>query len=405
MKRFDWQLRGKHLMVAAALVFLTGCGDKRESKGDFDSLLRTADEDMQRGRYREAVATLEKAVNVTPNAAQPYMKLALIYEECLHDGAAALRYYRKYQEVERDAVKREEVAGWISQLERAVGGGKSAAPGSATPTGMLVGDRGGVGELKAVTGERIGASAPSISVEESAAYKELEAKLASALREIRELRAEGSSASASLGKLAESQRKVAELEREKESLGKELREAKVASLRSQQVAEQAEKAKEALRNSYEAQVADFKKRLSSAEERLRDMEATAEGKRRSQLLKELRDAKRERDLLQAQYSSAAKEIAELKKRFESYSATVSSLQKVNDGLRREVVSLRARLPGAGGAARSYTVREGDTLKKIAALTSVYGDSRKWIVIYQANREKIRDPNRLQRGLVLVIPAE
>ena len=33
----------------------------------------------------------------------------------------------------------------------------------------------------------------------------------------------------------------------------------------------------------------------------------------------------------------------------------------------------------------------------------YGDYHFWIYIYQENREKIKDPNNLQSGIVLVIP--
>ena len=52
--------------------------------------------------------------------------------------------------------------------------------------------------------------------------------------------------------------------------------------------------------------------------------------------------------------------------------------------------------------RTYTVRKGDTLSTIAS--RVLGSSTKWKAIYDANRAKIgADPDRLQEGMVLVVP--
>lgn len=52
--------------------------------------------------------------------------------------------------------------------------------------------------------------------------------------------------------------------------------------------------------------------------------------------------------------------------------------------------------------KTYTVKKGDTLSIIAQ--KVYGDSKRWIDIYNANKSKIgNNPNKLKEGLVLVIP--
>ena len=54
---------------------------------------------------------------------------------------------------------------------------------------------------------------------------------------------------------------------------------------------------------------------------------------------------------------------------------------------------------AGG--RTYTVKSGDSLSKIAqALT---GDLQNWKAIYEANRDQIKDPNLIHPGQVLRIP--
>jgi nucleoid-associated protein YgaU len=53
---------------------------------------------------------------------------------------------------------------------------------------------------------------------------------------------------------------------------------------------------------------------------------------------------------------------------------------------------------------TYTVKEGDTLSAIAALT--YGDATKWTMLYDENKAPggpIKDPNLLQTGWKLDVP--
>lgn len=50
---------------------------------------------------------------------------------------------------------------------------------------------------------------------------------------------------------------------------------------------------------------------------------------------------------------------------------------------------------------SYTVKEGDYLKKIAQ--SVYGDSARWEDIYEANKATVKNPAILYKGQTLILP--
>jgi nucleoid-associated protein YgaU len=63
-------------------------------------------------------------------------------------------------------------------------------------------------------------------------------------------------------------------------------------------------------------------------------------------------------------------------------------------------SSTAPSPGAPGA-RTYTVAAGDSLSKIAQRE--YGDAGKWRAIYDANRDKISNPDLIHPGQVLTIP--
>jgi nucleoid-associated protein YgaU len=53
-----------------------------------------------------------------------------------------------------------------------------------------------------------------------------------------------------------------------------------------------------------------------------------------------------------------------------------------------------------GGSESYNVRHGDTLMRIAF--EKYGDLYKWKQIYEANRDKIKDPNVILPGTVLTL---
>ncbi|MCM2277608.1 MAG: LysM peptidoglycan-binding domain-containing protein [Oligoflexia bacterium] len=59
----------------------------------------------------------------------------------------------------------------------------------------------------------------------------------------------------------------------------------------------------------------------------------------------------------------------------------------------------APTPASGGG-EPYTVQQGDTLMRIAFET--YGDLFKWRQIYDANRDKIQDPNSVPPGTVLML---
>ena len=55
----------------------------------------------------------------------------------------------------------------------------------------------------------------------------------------------------------------------------------------------------------------------------------------------------------------------------------------------------------GQGQRRYTVQAGDTLSKISR--QFYGDANQYTKIFNANRDKLSDPNKIQPGQQLVIP--
>jgi nucleoid-associated protein YgaU len=57
----------------------------------------------------------------------------------------------------------------------------------------------------------------------------------------------------------------------------------------------------------------------------------------------------------------------------------------------------------GQAGQTYTVKSGDTLSKISK--QYYGDPNEYMRIFYANRDKLRDPDKIQVGQQLTIPPE
>jgi nucleoid-associated protein YgaU len=61
----------------------------------------------------------------------------------------------------------------------------------------------------------------------------------------------------------------------------------------------------------------------------------------------------------------------------------------------------AAASAGGGSARTYTVKSGDTLSKIAK--EFYGDANAYNRIFEANHDKLTSPDKIQVGQQLTIP--
>jgi nucleoid-associated protein YgaU len=68
-----------------------------------------------------------------------------------------------------------------------------------------------------------------------------------------------------------------------------------------------------------------------------------------------------------------------------------------------VADIKVTGGGAGStAARTYTVKAGDTLSRIAK--EHLGDANAYMKIFEANRDQLSDPNLIKPGQVLKLPA-
>jgi nucleoid-associated protein YgaU len=85
-----------------------------------------------------------------------------------------------------------------------------------------------------------------------------------------------------------------------------------------------------------------------------------------------------------------------------------ALEQKDQGLSDEMVNLQKEIEKltvkeAKKTFSVYTVKKGDFLIKIAGKKDVYGNGADWKTIYQANRNKIKNPNAIYPGQELQIP--
>jgi tetratricopeptide (TPR) repeat protein len=103
----------------------------------------------------------------------------------------------------------------------------------------------------------------------------------------------------------------------------------------------------------------------------------------------------ERDKLAAKVQELQGQVARLQR----WVDRLQSPSEVGAAGRRNLTDLAP--PPLAGVTRTYEVKNGDSLSRIA--DSVYGDPALWPRIRDANRDKVRDGERVRVGDVLTIP--
>ena len=87
---------------------------------------------------------------------------------------------------------------------------------------------------------------------------------------------------------------------------------------------------------------------------------------------------------------------------EAANAVWDELKRINPKLDDVIAEFPVDPNAATASAKLYTVKPGDTLSKISK--DFYGNSNDYMKIYNANRDKLNDPNKIQVGQELKIPA-
>ncbi len=95
---------------------------------------------------------------------------------------------------------------------------------------------------------------------------------------------------------------------------------------------------------------------------------------------------------------------EAKNKFFDQIKTVSpNMDDITADINVEAARAQGAAVGGGGGGQTYTVKSGDTLSKISQ--QLYGNANDYMRIFYANRDKIKDPNTIQVGQELTVPAK
>lgn len=98
---------------------------------------------------------------------------------------------------------------------------------------------------------------------------------------------------------------------------------------------------------------------------------------------------------------AEQRIASLESEIASLKSEIATLEARRDELKSKLAELQEawKICQYG----RYKVNEGDWLSKIASMRNVYGEGKKWPMIYEANKDKIKNPNLIYPNWILLIP--
>ena len=105
--------------------------------------------------------------------------------------------------------------------------------------------------------------------------------------------------------------------------------------------------------------------------------------------------------IRAELAQVDADIAALEAEVAALRTSVSKLDALHSGLSEKVAELRETWKRCQWG--RYTVVDGDWLSKISSMRNVYHDGSKWPWIYEANKDKIQNANLIFPGWVLLIP--
>jgi len=112
---------------------------------------------------------------------------------------------------------------------------------------------------------------------------------------------------------------------------------------------------------------------------------------------------------------AQAELLSVREKLQQTEQKIASLESEIANLKSEIANLEARREELKNKLAElkeawkicqygrYKVIEGDWLSKIASMRNIYSDGKKWPMIYEANKDKIKNPNLIYPNWVLLIP--
>jgi nucleoid-associated protein YgaU len=104
-------------------------------------------------------------------------------------------------------------------------------------------------------------------------------------------------------------------------------------------------------------------------------------------------------------STSSTEATNLRNQLAAIQGEVRTLQGQVDSRKASVDGVQKEIDYFEGLPKVHVVEKGEFLRKISAYDRIYADQTKWPRIYRANKDKIQDPNLIFPGWELVIPRD
>ena len=113
----------------------------------------------------------------------------------------------------------------------------------------------------------------------------------------------------------------------------------------------------------------------------------------------------EKARLKAEVEANQKDIQATRKHIESLRGEITPAEKEILRLESEIRTLTSQINQYQALPREYVVLANDCLSVISNYDNIYADAYKWPRIYRANLDKIEDPVWIYPGMKLTIPRE
>jgi len=113
----------------------------------------------------------------------------------------------------------------------------------------------------------------------------------------------------------------------------------------------------------------------------------------------------QRETFESEIADAHDALNALQQGTQARRAEVDSLETRASTLETRVAEARAAVGSSGPATHpeTYVVKKGDSLWRISGLEETLGRSADWSRLFDANRDRIRNPDRIYPGQELHIP--
>ena len=367
-------MKNTYFILLVIMLTVAGCESQDKSSEDSSFYMVRGEKQLGEGKYDQAVTSFEKAVKLDPNLKAGYEKLALIYGDLYGNVEKARYYYDRCIELEKNPVMKKQLKQWLDELDQPdkIEWQQARLAPEEKPADRQQAQI----NLETSQDEELMKSMEALKSN----LKLKEQKLDEKNKANTELSQETSQLKQELQKLQQQMKSI----EEKGTVPVE----KYENLESAIEAKRKQIASlETDKKTLESQNATFKAGLLKAQKDNKELEENYQ---------KLKTA------YQKLWAKANEVLEQYKTREQKY---IQALKKKEEELARlektEQSPASPTKTKPAGRFTTYIVQEGDTLRKIAE--NKYGDPDKSDLIYNANRDRIENPNVIKAGTILKVP--